>query len=99
MLGNGRLMAACCEGGERLCIIRGNMRKREWVSVGDVLLISLRDYQEGKADIIFRYSPTEVNDLIKYKEITAQFAKGDPDQLEESEDVLFGEEDIDPGAI
>lgn len=63
MLGNGRLLATCSDGAERLCIIRGSMRKREWVRVGDTVLVALRDFQDGKADIVFKYLDTEVHRL------------------------------------
>eukprot|EP00461_Guttulinopsis_vulgaris_P002085 UN02086 len=35
------------------------MRKSVWVNTGDLLLISLRDYQDGKCDIIHKYSPED----------------------------------------
>lgn len=31
------------------------MRKRVWVNAGDIILVSLRDYQDGKADVIAKY--------------------------------------------
>jgi translation initiation factor 1A len=77
MLGNGRLMAVDTEKTERLCIIRGNMRKREWISVGDVVLLSRRDFQDGKADVVFRYTASEVCTLSKYGELTKSFLRDD----------------------
>ena len=44
MLGNGRLRAKCDDGAERLCKIRGSMRRREFVHVGDLVLVALRDF-------------------------------------------------------
>lgn len=44
MLGNGRLRAKCDDGVERLCKIRGSMRRREFVHVGDLVLVALRDF-------------------------------------------------------
>ena len=32
----------------KLGIIRGNMRKRNWIAVGDYVLVSLRDFQDNK---------------------------------------------------
>merc|ERR1719400_128448 len=40
----------CFDGVKRLCHIRGKMRKKVWVAQGDIVLIGLRDYQDGKAD-------------------------------------------------
>lgn len=55
MLGNGRLDAYCYDGVKRLCHIRGKMRKKVWVGVGDIILVGLRDFQDSKADVILKY--------------------------------------------
>jgi initiation factor 1A len=52
MLGNGRLEAQCFDDVKRLCHIRGKMRKRTWVNQGDIVLVGLREYQDGKGDVI-----------------------------------------------
>lgn len=49
--------------------IRGNMRKRQWIRPGDTVLLSLRDFQTGKADIIYQYWPKEYRKLVKLGEI------------------------------
>merc|ERR1719193_2659675 len=38
----------CFDGTKRLCHIRGKMRKKVWVNLGDICLISLRDFQDEK---------------------------------------------------
>jgi len=63
MLGNGRLSASCMDGKDRLCHIRGKMRKKQWVNQGDVILIGLRDFQDEKADVIHKYSSEEARKL------------------------------------
>lgn len=63
MLGNGRLDALCYDGKKRMCIIRGAMRKREWMGVGDTILVGLRDFQDGKADVIWKYTMDEARNL------------------------------------
>lgn len=63
MLGQGRLEASCFDGHTRQCHIRGKMRKKVWVSAGDIVLISLRDFQEDKADVILKYAPEEARQL------------------------------------
>jgi initiation factor 1A len=42
--GNGYFTVFCNDNHERLCHIRGAMRKRVWVEPGDVVLVSLRDF-------------------------------------------------------
>jgi translation initiation factor 1A len=39
------------------------MRKKVWVAAGDIVLISLRDYQDEKADVILKYSADEARSL------------------------------------
>lgn len=73
MLGNGRLEAACIDGVKRLCHIRGKMRKKVWVSAGDVILLGLREYQDEKADVILKYAPDEARSLKAYGELPDNF--------------------------
>jgi translation initiation factor 1A len=60
MLGNGRLEAQCFDGARRLAHIRGKLRKKVWINQGDIILLSLRDYQDEKGDVIMKYSGTLV---------------------------------------
>ncbi|KAI0138971.1 hypothetical protein F4776DRAFT_44859 [Hypoxylon sp. NC0597] len=52
-----------------LGIVRGAMRKRVYVHKGDIVLLALRDFEEGKADIIYLYTEPEVRKLIEYDEL------------------------------
>ncbi len=45
MLGQGRLEAYCFDDVTRLCHIRGKMRKKVWVTAGDIILVGLREFQ------------------------------------------------------
>ena len=40
------------------------MRKKIWVGAGDIILVSLRDYQDDKGDVILKYSAEEAR-LLK----------------------------------
>merc|ERR1712178_348101 len=51
------------DGKERLCNIRGKMRKKVWIGVGDIVLLGLRDFQDEKADVIQKYKPDEARRL------------------------------------
>ena len=56
MLGGERVMVKCQDGHERLCRIRGKMKRRAWVRQGDIVLVSPWDFQfEERGDIIWRY--------------------------------------------
>ena len=69
MLGNGRLEAHCFDGKKRLCHIRGKMRKRVWVNQGDIVLVGLREFQDGKGDVLLKYNAEEARILQKRGEI------------------------------
>lgn len=69
MLGDGRLLANTIEKKDILCIIRGKMRKRVWINTNDIILISYRDYQDNKADVILKYNDEEKSKLKKLGEL------------------------------
>eukprot|EP00924_Labyrinthula_sp_SR-Ha-C_P006704 maker-scaffold_29-snap-gene-2.1-mRNA-1 protein AED:0.03 eAED:0.03 QI:464/1/1/1/1/1/3/342/136 len=97
MLGNGRLEAYCFDGAKRLCHIRGKMRKKVWVSTGDIILVGLRDYQDSKADVILKYNPDEARNLKASKEIpdNAKINEGGaPDENDEEEECAFSFDEI-----
>ena len=58
ILGNGRFNLLCNDKITRLGIIRGKMRKRNWVNMGSIVLYSIREYEKDKVDIIHVYSNT-----------------------------------------
>ncbi|CCU99528.1 unnamed protein product [Malassezia sympodialis ATCC 42132] len=69
MLGNGRLEAMCFDGEKRLAHIRGKLRKKVWINNGDIILLSLREFEDGKADVIQKYTPDEARSLKQYGEL------------------------------
>jgi translation initiation factor 1A len=81
MLGNGRCECKCYDGRTRLGHIRGKMHKRVWICIGDTVLVSLRDYQDDKADIIHKYTSEETKTLISYNEITGNIKIDDEDGI------------------
>merc|ERR1711981_1391413 len=98
MLGNGRLEAQCFDGVKRMCHIRGKMRKRVWVSAGDIVLLGLRDYQDEKADVILKYTADEARNLKAYGELpeTAKINESDPVEFgDDGDDVEFDFDEID----
>jgi translation initiation factor 1A len=67
LLGGYHVMVYCNDDRERMCTIRGTMRKKVWISVGDMVLISLRECvsSDDKADICARYDPKVIYKLRK----------------------------------
>lgn len=61
--GNCYFEAQCFDGTVRLCHARGKLKKKMWINLSDIVLIGLRDFQDGKADIIFRYTNDEARKL------------------------------------
>eukprot|EP01108_Squamamoeba_japonica_P002188 TRINITY_DN201_c0_g1_i3.p2 TRINITY_DN201_c0_g1~~TRINITY_DN201_c0_g1_i3.p2 ORF type:complete len:107 (-),score=46.75 TRINITY_DN201_c0_g1_i3:455-775(-) len=92
MLGNGRVDAYCFDGTKRLCNIRGKMRKKVWINVGDIVLIGLRDFQDEKGDVILKYNADEARTLKSYGELpdTAKIHDtGDVGDDADEEDIPF----------
>ncbi|KAI8639268.1 eukaryotic translation initiation factor 1A, Y-chromosomal [Parasitella parasitica] len=87
MLGNGRVEAQCFDGVKRLALIRGKLRKKVWINQGDIVLLSLRDFQDEKADVIQRYNPDEARQLKSYGELP------DNAKINETDNNFGGEED------
>jgi len=60
-LGYDRFMVKCQDGLTRLCRIRGKLKRRVWVRVGDIVLVSPWDFQsETRGDIFWRYRRNQV---------------------------------------
>ncbi|CAO3572606.1 Translation initiation factor 1A [Mortierella sp. GBA35] len=95
MLGNGRVEAQCFDGEKRLAHIRGKMRKKVWINQGDIILISLRDFQDDKADVILKYNTEEARNLKAYGELPESAKINETDTFQGSEDELDVEFDID----
>ena len=54
-LGNCRFTVMCFDGKERMATMCGGMRKRRFVNMNDIVLVSLREWQDAKCDIIDSY--------------------------------------------
>jgi len=66
LLGFDRILVKCQDGHERLCRIRGKMKRRVWIRVGDVVLVSPWDFQtESKGDLFWRYTKAQAELLRK----------------------------------
>ena len=63
MFGSDRLMVKCSDGAERVCRIRGKMKRRTWVKTGDVVLVAPWDFQTSRADVLWRYTQNQVQVL------------------------------------
>ena len=66
LLGFDRVMVKYQDGHERLCRIRGKMKRRVWIREGDVVLVSPWDFQtDTRGNIIWRYTRGQADWLRK----------------------------------
>ena len=63
MLGSCRVLCECFDSKERLCRIRGSLKKVR-INENDIVILSLRDFQDDKADIVHVYTSSEIK-LLK----------------------------------
>jgi translation initiation factor 1A len=70
-LGNCNMIVYCGDNKRRFCHIRGAIRKRMWMNPGDVVLVSVRDFEKVEAgemergDIITKYDTKHYGRLKK----------------------------------
>lgn len=78
MLGNGRVSLFYftrdeddrLKRNQALGIIRGTMRRKKiWIKIQDVVLVGLREFEEGKVDILHKYDYDETKSLELNQEI------------------------------
>jgi translation initiation factor 1A len=74
-----------------LCIMRGNMRKRNWINKDGVVLVTLRDYEKEKADIVYSYSQEQIVKLKQKKKLPNSKIF----ETDTSTEVMFDKDDSD----
>ena len=74
------------------------MRKKVWVSAGDIVLVSMREFQDGKGDVILKYAADEARELKTLGQLPDSVVINDTADGEEEEGgVEFVEDDDDEG--
>ena len=64
LLGFDRIMVKCQDGHERLCRVRGKLKRRVWIRIGDIVLVSPWDFQsDTRGDIFWRYRKNQTEQL------------------------------------
>jgi translation initiation factor 1A len=105
MLGNGRIKVVCYrDGKERIGTIRGNMYKRVWICRDDIVLVGLRDFQDDRCDVMYKYNQDEVRLLCRKNELPDNYVSRAKKEFihnanEEDGAVFAVEDDIDIEAI
>ncbi len=67
LLGAYKIRVICEDGKSRLGRIPGKIKKRMWIREGDLLIVKPWDFQDEKADIVYRYTRTEASYLSRKK--------------------------------
>tara|TARA_Y100000768_G_scaffold379626_1_gene355611 strand:- start:6610 stop:7104 length:495 start_codon:yes stop_codon:yes gene_type:complete len=90
LLGNCRVRLLCNDKETRLGIIRGSMKKRQWLSLGSVVIYSGRGYQDDKVDIFHVYSGDALKTLKDKMNLTFNSSN-----VTYTENILIDDEDDD----
>ncbi len=62
LLGYDRIMVRCVDGFTRLCRIRGKMKRRVWIRLNDLVIVSPWDFQsDTRGDVTYRYRRNQVD--------------------------------------
>lgn len=96
-LGDCRFTVFCYDKKERLAHVRGKLRKKVWINVGDICLLGLRDFQDDKCDIMQKFSNDQVNKILQKKLIDKSFYNESQSQnpgFVSNDHIDFDEDDI-----
>ena len=96
ILGDGRFQCKCSDGIERIAHVRGKMRKRVWLANGDIILVSLREFEPEKCDVVEKYKDKELTKLKSNGEIPDSFilpSSNDEKENIDEGDIKFEEEE------
>ncbi|RLF09131.1 MAG: translation initiation factor IF-1A [Thermoprotei archaeon] len=63
LLGDNRAEVKTADGRLLRCRIPGKLRKRLWFREGDVVLVFPWEFQQGRGDLLWRYTRDEVEEL------------------------------------
>ena len=68
-LGDCRFECYCFDGITRIGRIRGAIKGKVLITIGDIILVGKRDFQDEKVDILHKYTADEANKLKLYGEL------------------------------
>lgn len=65
LLGASKMIVMCEDGKSRMGRIRGKMKRRMWIKPGDLVIVRPWDFQDDKADVVYRYIRTQSANLSR----------------------------------
>ncbi len=76
-LGSGWMDVRCEDGRIRRCRIPGKLKRRMWMRVGDLVIVQPWSVQsEERGDLVYRYTRTQVDWLLRRGKISREFLSG-----------------------
>ena len=69
LMGASKLKVMCEDGKSRMARIPGKMKRRMWIKPGDLVIVKPWDFQDDKADVVYRYVRTQSVNLSRRKKI------------------------------
>jgi translation initiation factor 1A len=63
LVGGDNIIVKTTDGKVRTCRIRGKIKRRMWIRDNDLVLVAPWDFQDNKADIIWRYIAAHADKL------------------------------------
>jgi initiation factor 1A len=98
LLGNRNVLCYCNDNRLRICHICGKMKGRVWIEPGDMVLVSLREFEthseekdDRRGDIIAKYAPELLGRLRREPDSNPKLFM----KLETSENLTLGEIGVD----
>ena len=74
-LGDNRFSLICYDKVSRMGILRGSLKRSSRLDINNMVLVSIRDFQDDKCDIIAIYTDEEVDKLVSFNEVLPSFAR------------------------
>jgi len=66
------------------------MQKKVWINKDDIILISLRNFQDDKADVIHKFNPDEIQELKRKNQLPSKSSLNDQDEEgDDDDDCVF----------
>lgn len=62
-LGGSRMFVSCMDGKTRNCRVPGRKRRGLWLREGDAIIVEPWEFDDDKADILFKYSKAAIEKL------------------------------------
>ena len=87
--GDGRYSIMCYDKVTRMGIASGKLKKSSRIDKGALVLVSLREYQDDKCDIIYHYTAEDIDKLTKSDNINQGFVRSGTLSLIDEENITM----------